>query len=60
LKILPLATVELQSVLERGIDYKQIYELLESAYRSDKPVPIWYEHDVVEKLGMLKGCGEKT
>jgi hypothetical protein len=50
LKILVLATPELRIILEHGIGYDMLYSLFESAYRSDEPVPSWYEKEVVEKL----------
>lgn len=50
LKILPLATAELRTILERNISYEQLYELFESAYRSNEPVPTWYEREITEHL----------
>jgi hypothetical protein len=46
LKILPLATAELRTILEREIGYSQLYSLFEKAYRSDEPVPSWYEREI--------------
>ena len=42
LKILPLATAELRTILELDARYDALYPLLEAAYRSDEPVPTWY------------------
>jgi len=50
LKTLPLATSEIQTILECGIGYGKLYSLLESAYRSSEPVPTWYEREVAGKL----------
>jgi hypothetical protein len=50
LKILPLATAELRTILARGIGYDRLYSLFELAYRSDEPVPTWYRLEVEEKL----------
>jgi hypothetical protein len=50
LKILPLATAELQTILTYNIGYDRLYTLFELAYSSDEPVPTWYDREVVEKL----------
>jgi hypothetical protein len=50
LKILPLATAELRTILEREVDYETLYPLFEAAYRSDEPVPTWYENELVNTL----------
>ena len=48
LKILPLATSEIQTILERGISYDELYSIFEAAYRSGEPVPTWYEQEIVK------------
>jgi hypothetical protein len=50
LKILSLATAELRTILERNISYEQLYGLFESAYRSNEPVPTWYEQEIARHL----------
>jgi len=50
LKILPLATKELKTILEREIDYDKLYKLFELAYRSNEPVSIWYKKEIIERL----------
>jgi hypothetical protein len=50
MKILPLATEELQSILEHGINYEKLYGIFESAFHSDEPVPTWYEKYVIDCL----------
>jgi hypothetical protein len=50
LKILPLATAELQTILEKRVNYTALYPILEAAYQSDEPVPTWYERDVIDIL----------
>jgi hypothetical protein len=54
LKILPLATKELRTILERGISYDRLYGLFESAYHSDEPVPTWYEREVFSTISEMK------
>lgn len=50
LKILPLATAELQTILRRGINYDKLYAMFEAAYQSAEPVPTWYEREVAGQL----------
>jgi hypothetical protein len=50
LKILPLATAELQTILRHEINYNKLYPLFETAFQSDEPVPTWYEREVARKL----------
>lgn len=50
LKILPLAIAELRVILEHEIKYTRIYDLFESAYRSNEPVPTWYEREITGKV----------
>jgi hypothetical protein len=50
LKILPLATVELRTILEKRINYTTLYPLLEAAYRSEADVPRWYEGEMKVKV----------
>jgi hypothetical protein len=55
LKILPLATAELQTILHREVNYDKLYPLFEAAYQSDEPVPTWYEREVAWKLQSNEG-----
>jgi len=50
LKILPLATSELQTILKCGISYDRLYSIFESAHSSDAPIPTWYEQEIANKL----------
>jgi hypothetical protein len=50
MKILPLETAELRTILERNISYDTLYPLFENAYRSNELVPTWYEREVVNKI----------
>ena len=53
LKILPLSTSEIQTILERGIGYDKLYLLFDTAYRSGEPVPSWYEREIQIALNEL-------
>jgi hypothetical protein len=50
LKILPLATAELRTILERNIKYEEMYRIFETAYHSNEPIPTWYEQEIAAKL----------
>jgi hypothetical protein len=50
LKILPIATSEIRTILKKGIGYGRIYALLEEAHRSNEPVPTWYEKEIVNSM----------
>jgi len=50
MKILPLATAEIQTILESGIGYDRLYALFDAAYCSDEPVPMWYEREILGHL----------
>ena len=50
LKILPLATAELRSILEHGIGYDRLYSVFERAFRSAEAVPNWYELEIKGNL----------
>ena len=55
MKILPLHTRELRTVLEKGIDYGQIYSIFDSAY-ADVTVaapPEWYNTCVKAEIDVL-------
>jgi hypothetical protein len=54
LKILPLATAELQTILEKGVNYATLYPILEAAYQSDGPIPTWYMQKISTPLGEYK------
>ncbi|MCL2801266.1 MAG: AlwI family type II restriction endonuclease [Treponema sp.] len=53
LKIIPLATPELRKILECGINYKQLFDLFESAYRSDSAIPVWYCNEIVKGINNI-------
>jgi hypothetical protein len=57
LKILPLATAELRTILEREIGYERLYSLFETAYHSNEPVPDWYEREMMNKIKQTNAEG---
>ena len=50
LKILPLATTEISKILERGINYRELYNLFDNAHNSSEPVPTWYEKNIIKEM----------
>jgi hypothetical protein len=50
LKILPLVTAELQTILSREVNYDTLYPLFDAAYRLDESVPTWCEREMAGKL----------
>lgn len=43
MKIIPLATSELKSIIRKNLKYKDLYATFEEAYISMLPPPVWYE-----------------
>lgn len=43
MKIIPLATSELKSIIRKNLKYKDLYATFEEAYTSMLPPPVWYE-----------------
>ncbi len=50
MKIIPCNTAEIKTIIERGIQYNQLYRLFESAYQSNAPANVWYQQEIIDKL----------
>ena len=50
MKIIPLQTNELKSIVSKGKKYKEIYDIFDKAYKSDLPPHEWYTRCVNDKL----------
>lgn len=50
MKIIPLQTTEIKTILEKHLTYKQLYGIFESAFQSDTSVVEWYGKEIVERL----------
>lgn len=52
MKLIPLETHELRKIIEKGLNYSQIYAIFEEAYNADTFIapPQWYYDYVVEKI----------
>ena len=47
MKILPLQTSELKTLLQADIKYPQVYRMLDEAYRCEEAPKEWYENHIV-------------
>jgi hypothetical protein len=50
LKIVPLKTKELKTIIKKGTKYKDIYNIFDNAYTSNTQLPKWYETDIAANL----------
>jgi hypothetical protein len=52
MKILPIQTTELKTLLKFNVKYPHIYKMLDVAYFSTEPPKEWYENNIMrETLG---------
>ena len=52
MKILPIQTSELKTLLKFDIKYPQIYKMLEKAYHSNEPPKEWYENNIIRETSL--------
>ena len=50
LKIIPLQTTELKTIVQNNLKYRQLYNIFEQAYRSNEPIPTWYKNNIIEMI----------
>lgn len=50
LKIIPLQTTELKTIVQNNFKYKQLYHIFEQAYSSNEPIPTWYKKNIIEMM----------
>lgn len=55
MKILPIQTTELKTLLKFDVKYPQIYKMLDTAYKSDGTPKEWYENSIVRETCMYNG-----
>ena len=53
MKILPMQTTELKTLLKADARYPQIYKLMDTAYNSEGAPKEWYENSIVKAAAML-------
>lgn len=54
MKILPIQTSELKALLKSGVEYPQIYQMLDKAYNSSGTPKEWYEQNIGREAGDYK------
>lgn len=55
MKILPIQTSELKTLLRFDIRYPQIYKMLDKAYNSSEAPREWYENNIVRETSFYNG-----
>lgn len=55
MKILPIQTSELKTLLRFDVKYPQIYKMLDKAYNSSEAPKEWYENNIVRETGCYNG-----
>lgn len=51
LKIIPLQTTELKTIIRNGLNYRTLYTIFDNAFNSNEPVPTWYEKTMINNIG---------
>lgn len=55
MKILPIQTSELKTLLRFDVRYPQIYKMLDKAHNSSEAPKEWYENNIVKETGFYNG-----
>jgi hypothetical protein len=50
LKILSLGIDEVQTILKKNVVYNELYSIFEEAFKSNEPIPTWYEKEIKDRL----------
>lgn len=50
MKIIPLQTTELKTLIQNNVSYAQLYQLFENAFNSQIAPNIWYENEIINNL----------
>lgn len=50
MKIIPVQTTEIKTIIEKGIKYAQIYEMFEQAYQANTAPNLWYQQEIINRL----------
>ena len=50
MKIIPLQTSEIKTIIEKGLTYGNLYRIFEAAFTSTVAPNLWYNKEVIEKL----------
>ena len=55
MKILPIETKELKTLLKFDVKYPQIYKMFDTAYHGEGAPKEWCENNIVKETGMYNG-----
>ena len=55
MKILPIETKELKTLLKFDVKYPPIYKMFDTVYHSEGAPKEWYENNIVKETGMYNG-----
>lgn len=50
LKVVPIKTKELKTILKKGTKYSELYSILDNAFETDTSIPVWYENELAVNL----------
>lgn len=50
LKVVPLKTKELKTIIQKGTKYNELYSIMDKAFKNESPIPIWYDSELVANL----------
>ncbi|MGN0508940.1 MAG: AlwI family type II restriction endonuclease [Ruminococcus sp.] len=50
MKIIPVQTTEIKTIIEKGIKYAQIYKMFEQAYQANTAPNLWYKQEIINRL----------
>lgn len=52
MKIIPLQTPELKTLIQNNVRYTQLYPILENAFNSQVAPNLWYQQEIVNKIDL--------
>lgn len=50
MKIIPLQTSEIKTIIEKKLTYSNLYHIFEAAYNSTAAPNLWYGYEIENKL----------
>lgn len=50
LKVIPIKTNELKTIIQKGIKYKDLYSIMDKAFKNESSIPNWYGNELVANL----------
>ena len=50
LKVVPIKTKELKTILQKGTKYNELYSIMDNAFEANSPIPTWYDNELVANL----------